>query len=55
MAKIFTAQQMALVDRETAKQQCIPSFQLMERAAGVLLAALESRYVLSQERFVIVC
>ncbi|MDR2282246.1 MAG: NAD(P)H-hydrate dehydratase [Sphingobacterium sp.] len=55
MAKIFTAQQMAWVDGETAKQQCISRFQLMERAAGVLLSALESRYVLSKERFVVVC
>ncbi|MBL1407132.1 NAD(P)H-hydrate dehydratase [Sphingobacterium faecale] len=55
MTKIFTAEQMAWVDGETAKQQCVSSFQLMERAAGVLLSALESRYVLSKERFVVVC
>ena len=53
--KIFTAQQMKVVDRETANQQCISSFQLMERAAGALLSALSRRFVLSKQRFVIFC
>lgn len=55
MTKIFTAPQMALVDRETAQQQCISGFQLMERAAGAILAALNRRFVLSKQRFVIFC
>lgn len=53
--KIFTAQQMKVVDRETTNQQCISSFQLMERAAGALLSALSRRFVLSKQRFVIFC
>ncbi|ERJ59412.1 bifunctional ADP-dependent NAD(P)H-hydrate dehydratase/NAD(P)H-hydrate epimerase [Sphingobacterium paucimobilis] len=55
MTKILTAQQMAWLDQETTKQQCISSFQLMERAAGALLSALDNQYVLSKQHFVILC
>ncbi|WP_164110650.1 MULTISPECIES: NAD(P)H-hydrate dehydratase [Sphingobacterium] len=53
--KIYTAQQMKEIDKVTAEQQCISSFQLMERASGALLSALSRRFVLSKQRFVIFC
>lgn len=55
MTKIFTSGQMKIVDRETAQEQCISDFQLMERTASVLLSALSRRFVLSKQRFVIFC
>lgn len=53
--KIFSAEQIKYLDKETVDNQYISSFKLMERAATKIVEALSERHKLYHNNFVILC